>query len=713
MKNEDIKYNKFISKYNQFQEEIQKTNQFLIQIQSFFNQQIKQIDSLTKKLNEQNKYLINEEKINNKDYIYVIIKLINETFESMMNLDKRIIMELLTNLTKLIDNIKKDNKKYDSELETIYNQIQEEKEKMGMQKKLFYDSTLEVEKNVLDKLDSLYKKKDYSNEFLNSLELSKEPKINYINYKNSIEKLNEKIKELNNKEKFFLEQKENIYNTLNEFTTNILNLFYENQYIKNNLLSKNRTIIKEMIISNNNSILKNKSKSNILNKYCLDLIEFETFPSSIDFLNIENNKEFQISIYTIQLLKEKIGDIYPNFSIEKESKRNDLREKIKKLIYDTNNVILEEDKNELFDILMDNEDNQRLFLNLLNRLRINGKYKRNKEIIYLIGNYLNHILNSLSINKNYDMAKTCIILSQTFFYENDKKEKLYSFEFIKDNKWIKKEEFWRNYIDLIIIKEFMKFQKNLKDININIFMNNNISNKMAKKIEELLFAQLVPCINTMLEFKIDKKIIISLVEEFTHKYNYLKQTNLNTIYNLISNNKIEIKKIKDKNKKKQSSDNINDNDNKNIKKESINQIKDNKKITNEKKVEEDKINISKEKDKQEIINTESNEKKEEELNKKTESNKINTIIISNEKDIEDNINLELKENNEKKNTLIESNKINIANEKDKQDNINNESNEKKEEEQSKKVELNEIIISNEKEKGLDNIFTESIGKKEQ
>ena len=314
MKNEDIKYNKFISKYNQFQEEIQKTNQFLIQIQSFFNQQIKQIDSLTKKLNEQNKYLINEEKINNKDYIYIVIKLINETFESMMNLDKRIIMELLTNLTKLIDNIKKDNKKYDSELETIYNQIQEEKEKMGIQKKLFYDSTLEVEKNVLDKLDSLYKKKDYSNEFLNSLELSKEPKINYINYKNSIEKLNEKIKELNNKEKFFLEQKENIYNTLNEFTTNILNLFYENQYIKNNLLSKNRTIIKEMIISNNNSILKNKSKSNILNKYCLDLTFFRLIDRKYmkgirlpSFLNKNNQKSSAININFTQ--KDPLFDI--------------------------------------------------------------------------------------------------------------------------------------------------------------------------------------------------------------------------------------------------------------------------------------------------------------------------------------------------------------------------------------------------------------------
>ena len=240
-----MKFKKFLSKYTKFKEEMLTTNKYLIQIQSFFNEQIKQIDYLIKKLNEQNKFLINEEKINNKynkDQIYTVIKLINETFETMISTDKGMITELLSNVTKIIDNIKKENKKYDSELEALYNLIKEEKEKMEIQKKLFYESTSEAETNILNKIGDIFENKGNAN--LESLEISKEPKNNYINYKNSIEKINETIKEFNNKEKLIIEKEDNMNNNFNELLTNILNHFHENQIIKNNLTNKNINIIK-------------------------------------------------------------------------------------------------------------------------------------------------------------------------------------------------------------------------------------------------------------------------------------------------------------------------------------------------------------------------------------------------------------------------------------------------------------------------------------
>ena len=97
MTNKEFKLKKFLTKYNQFKEEILKTNKYLIQIQSFFNEQIKNIEFLSKKLNEQNKFLINEEKINNNNVINKLIKLINETLETMVETDKNIIVELLSN----------------------------------------------------------------------------------------------------------------------------------------------------------------------------------------------------------------------------------------------------------------------------------------------------------------------------------------------------------------------------------------------------------------------------------------------------------------------------------------------------------------------------------------------------------------------------------------------------------------------------------------
>ena len=52
------------------------------------------------------------------------------------------------------------------------------------------------------------------------------------------------------------------------------------------------------------------------------------------------------------------------------------------------------------------------------------------------------------------------------------------------------EDFWRNYIDLMITNEFMRYQNNLQDKNINIFMKNNIPDNISNKLDELLFAQL-------------------------------------------------------------------------------------------------------------------------------------------------------------------------------------------------------------------------------
>ena len=46
-----MKFKKFLSKNIKFKEEMLTTNKYLIQIQSFFNEQIKQIDYLIKKLN--------------------------------------------------------------------------------------------------------------------------------------------------------------------------------------------------------------------------------------------------------------------------------------------------------------------------------------------------------------------------------------------------------------------------------------------------------------------------------------------------------------------------------------------------------------------------------------------------------------------------------------------------------------------------------------
>ena len=654
MNKQEIKYKKFLRYYNLYKDKLQKKNKFIYNELSLLNEQLKLIDSIIKNLNSENKIKLIDENSENKDYFYEIMQLINESFITMMISDKQIIKELISNLSKLLDIIKKENIKYDIELESIYNQMKEEEEKLEHQKKLFYDSIKETESSLLNVLNGILEPKKKSNESFQFFEIIKEPKNNYINYITGIDNVNKIINQFNEKEKHIFYAFDYIDKGFNLITSYILKQFYENQTIKFNFTSKNKKIIKEMIITNNNNILNNQSKdiSLIQHKYSLDLIQYENFPSKIDFCNIENNKEFKIYLYIVEFLNGNIGNIYPNFSVEKETKRNDLREKIINLISNLDIKITEEDKNELFELLKNDEENQKLFINELNKLRVRGHYQSNKEIKDLIGHCLNIILNYLLINQNYDIAKNCIILSQTFYYEIGK-EKTYIYKLIRDHQLFHKEDFWKNCIDLLITKEFLRYQNILKEQNINIFMNNNIPSYIENKKEEILFAQLAPNINNMIEFKVDKKIILKITEEFIHKYDYLKQKKIDTIYNLISDNKEEIKKIKEE-------------------------------IQNENLLKSNKNYIENIKDKnnnQENILLEINDKKEEENkilelnNTKEKKNKILEII--DKKEEENNI-LELNHEKEGENNIFElnnkeeeKNKIKDSNDKQKENKIEN------------------------------------------
>ena len=178
-------------------------------------------------------------------------------------------------------------------------------------------------------------------------------------------------------------------------------------------------------------------------------------------------------------------------------------------------------------------------------MRSGSKFLEDKELLVIIGNILNIIIDTSETKKDYDTANFCIILSQTFYYEDDKNLRIYILDFIKKNSWLHNAEFWGHYINLQIIKEFFKYQDTNKEVNLNIFMENNISPKIVNNVAEILFSQLIPNINNMVELNIDKKIIARMCEEFINKYNYLNQNNIDILYSLISQDKEEINSLRE------------------------------------------------------------------------------------------------------------------------------------------------------------------------
>ena len=635
----------FFSKYKKFIENATKKNNILIQIYSLYSELYSIALSFVKKIKEQTDIIIPKENQNKNDYFYTSIKLINNTLEKIMNEGTNLLKDLLPNLNSLLDKTKIENKNVKIELELGLKKIEEEKTKLETDKNAFQTSSKKIESEVLNKLVEANKRDKPFDEVLKSNDLFKDLKINYMNYNSGLEKVNKQIVVCNNIHNSILNMYEDYDSNYLEFTNNILNLFYVNQATIISLISKNKTDIKDMIILNNNNVLDSQKRKKVReggHKNLLDLIKFENFESKINFLNILSNDEFNRCIYTIELFRKNLDDnIYPDISIEKEKERNKEREKIINLINGTKNIS-GEDKIELFTLLKKDEYYQKLFLSILNKVRISGKFMKDKELITLIGDVFKIIIDTSETKKDYEAVKHCIILSQTFYYEDDKKKKIYIVDLIKKSKWLHNTEFWRNYVDLLIVKEFIKYQNIHKEKDLNIFMKNNISEKAGDKIGELLFSQLMPSVNNMVELGVEKNIIARVCEEFINKYNYLNQANIDILYSFISQDNVEINKLREEAKKEISLKfaNMNDKDNKN-KGEKEKEIKENK---NEEK-EENKNETIEEKNK-------IKENKNEIIEEKNE-------IKENKNEINENKNI----NNESKDEIVEEkNKI-----KDKED----------------------------------------------
>ena len=219
---------------------------------------------------------------------------------------------------------------------------------------------------------------------------------------------------------------------------------------------------------------------------------------------------------------------------------------------------------------------------VLSQLRTNNKLHKSKSLINCLGKSFNKILDYAEKNKIYDLAKNCIILSQTYYYtESDEKEKIYLSEMIKNNEWLTSQEFWKEFIDYMIKLEFDRLENDLNLPSISSNKKINLTNEIISKFNEVVFSQLLAYITNMLYFIPDKKIVLKISDEFIKKYDYLSNENLNTLFNIISQDKEEIEKLR--NEYNQNNDNIKD-------KTSLN--------------EEDKIN-------EENLEKKENEKKEE------------------------------------------------------------------------------------------------------
>ena len=347
------------------------------------------------------------------------------------------------------------------------------------------------------------------------------------------------------------------------------NLLYKYQYLEQevgktnnsiaNILLQIEKIIRETAeqdINNFQNLIHNIKINKDIRQLILDYkgnekpeeeILFNYFPSAINFSECDDNKSFEVFKKTIEFIKDIVEQEYPNYDGQLELEKNDLRE----LLYKLFNKFEIEKSVKIMEYL-ENENMHYFCLILMSKLRANNKFQQNKVMIDFLGKLLNIILDEAEKKENYTNAKNCIILSETFYYEENEK-KIYLLEKVKNHHWLKSRDFWLNFAFITIGPELQKLITETPGLTMEDILNHNeekISSNLKKKISDIIFSQLLPFVNNIKDFGMNLKIIVEITEDFLNKYDYLGDDEKSNVFSLISDNQEEIDQLREEYKHK-------------------------------------------------------------------------------------------------------------------------------------------------------------------
>ena len=226
-----------------------------------------------------------------------------------------------------------------------------------------------------------------------------------------------------------------------------------------------------------------------------------------------------VNYRVISALKKDFNDICQEIDMAKEKEKYNLRILTHKIFNQQKDSkfspeTLEKIKNNLTSLLKI-EENRKYMIIALSNQRTKNRFNRSPELIQILGLILKQILEYSEKEKNYEDAKHCIIISQTFYYEDEKtKKKIYLFEYIKKNKWLKSIEFWNEITtymiqqdiennDRILGKEALKKETNLQ---------------RRERKSQVGLSQLLTFSENMIDFKLKKNQIFEIINKKIEKF---------------------------------------------------------------------------------------------------------------------------------------------------------------------------------------------------
>ena len=572
---------KDVEGYETLQKRVENKKEFLEKILECFNNFHDYLNNFSEKIKNLNSTLNHITFSPEEKCFHDTAKLIYRKIYSNFEQNSVLLAKLINYISGHISKLDKEVSFY-QQLKKINKDLIEEKEKLKKNKEIYHKAAKEAEDKIkiknITNINQIYK-----NDILrkNIEAIASTPKKALNNYKQSIVKTNEIIKKYNEKLSYILNYFPELANEDGVFLFRLLKIYLQNLEDESKFANKNINDINNSKSLGTNSELKElieKTEKNNLYEEKEKLIQYGT---ELSYLNCQNKKEFELYSNCVNIINNFIDkDIFPNYNYDIELNNYKICSLITKLFKEKGEIDIK--LSDEFLKLINNPSVHKSAFIILSKLRTRGTYEYPKCLIELLGKGFNILINYAGKNKLYNNIDDGLILSQTYYYKDDNKNKIYISEYLKNNNILLNTKILRNYIDAMIRRELNNFKNNCHLNNIEIVNN---------KLDGLIFSQLLTSINIMKDFNFDKRVILKIIDEFIEKYDYMSDNNINVLYDMITEGKDSLENLrKEYNSSLESEliDNININNIENDKEEEENE---NIEIGN---IEED-INIENEK----------------------------------------------------------------------------------------------------------------------
>lgn len=132
-----------------------------------------------------------------------------------------------------------------------------------------------------------------------------------------------------------------------------------------------------------------------------------------------------------------------------------------------------------------------------------------------------YMVKRIEIEKDFETLRYCIILSQTYYFINNRNEKFYIVRYIDDYPLFQTEEFWNFYYTSMI-------NQGLEELKTSTKPTDTEEDRERKKGHKV-FSKILAVAHNMMEFRITKETIIKYVQIYSDKNNLSQELKDNII----------------------------------------------------------------------------------------------------------------------------------------------------------------------------------------